>query len=139
MVQINNIPLYFQVGKIKKRNISLNLNTYRNLHYQVSNNVKKLMVEWVKENVKDIELFPKMLFRYKIYRKTKRKADLDNIGSIVHKFLADALVECGFMEDDNTDFIHRIEFIDGGVAKDNARADLTILCGFLDNFKELKK
>lgn len=122
-----NIPIYFKIGKKKPKNIGLNLNWFRNAHYQVSNNIKKQMHEWILNNAqKSMKLIGFMEFEYTIYRKTKRRADLGNLGAIIDKFVSDGLVEAGIIEDDNTEHIKKIVFIDGGVEKNNPRADLII-------------
>jgi len=122
---LNNIPLYWNKNKSKK--ILLNMNIYRNLHYQTSNKIKKAVHKWVASNDSFLPVLkPPLQFEYTIYRKTKRKTDLGNIGSVLDKFIADGLVHIGFIEDDNTDIIKKICFIDGGVDKHNPRADLII-------------
>ena len=128
-IRIDGIPIYLM--KNKRQKIGLNLNHYRNLHYQTSNKLKKQMVEWI--SLWAIEYAPRkakikgpLCFTYIIYRSSKRRADLGNIGSIVDKFVSDALVECGLIEDDNTDVIKEIVFVDGGVSRKNPRADLII-------------
>ncbi len=132
ILEILNIPIYYTIGKKKPKNISLNMNWYRNAHYQVSNNVKRMVFRRIVDtlNIKSDPCFPyihsELHFSYTIYRKTKRRADLGNLGSVIDKFVSDALVEKGVIEDDNTDIIKKISFIDGGVDKDNPRADLVI-------------
>jgi len=133
MITINNIPIYYKIGIKKPKTISLNMNWYRNAHYQVSNNIKKMVLNWLLEKLNKEShgcympyITGELKFQYTIYRKTKRRADLGNLGAVVDKFVSDALVELGVIEDDNTDIIKKISFIDGGVDKENARADLII-------------
>ena len=122
---IDNIPLDVPVSKRKK--ISLNLNVYRNLHYQISNKAKREMKLIIKNCCKDgcISCTPVCLI-YTIYRKTNRRADIMNIGSVLDKFVSDALVEIGLLPDDNTDIIKKVTIIDGGVDKNNPHARLEI-------------
>ena len=49
-----------------------------------------------------------------------------NIGSVLDKFVSDALVEIGLLPDDNTDIIKKVTIIDGGVDKNNPHARLEI-------------
>lgn len=49
-----------------------------------------------------------------------------NIGSVLDKFVSDALVEIGLIPDDNTDVIKKVTFIDGGIDRVNPHARLEI-------------
>ena len=112
---IDNIPLYIPVSK--KKQIALNLNVYRNLHYQTKNKAKHNMLEMLRENLVGcglIQEFPVKL-TYTIYRKTHKTVDLMNIGAVVDKFVCDALVQMRILPDDSIQYIERVEFIDGGV------------------------
>lgn len=123
---IDNIPTYINVSKNKK--VSLNLNTYRNLHYQANNKAKHNLMAAIKLN----GLFngqlqsPPYEFVYTIYRKSKKRADIMNIGSVLDKYVSDALVTLGYIADDNTDIIKKVTIIDGGIDKNNPHARLEI-------------
>lgn len=123
---INNIPLMVYVSKNKK--VALNLNTYRNLHFQLNNKAKKMLLESLKREqlIEGLLPAPPFEFIYKIYRRDKRRSDLMNIGSIVDKFVSDALVTLGYITDDNTDVIKKVTVIDGGVDKINPHARLEV-------------
>ena len=132
MININNIPIYYNLGIIRKtgkpRRIPLNLNWYRNAHYMQSNNVKKLVFEWFKLNVTELPILERIgEIEYTVYRARNNRADLDNFGSVVAKFCNDALVEIGLIPDDSTKYIKRIGLVDGGIDKENPRADLKII------------
>ena len=125
-LELKNIPLYYTVGKKKPKKVGLNLNIFRNSHYFVLNNIKKQVHAWVRaKNLIPVTAYP-LRFEYTIYCKTKRRADLGNIGSVVDKFVSDGLVEAGVIKDDNTDYIREIVYIDGGVKNDNSHANLVI-------------
>lgn len=123
---INNIPLTINVSKNKK--VSLNLNTYRNLHYQANNKAKHQLATFIKlyGSFDGVVAAPPFEMVYTIYRRTKIRADLMNIGSIVDKYVSDALVTLGYFPDDNTDIIKKVTIIDGGIDKENPRANLEI-------------
>lgn len=126
MMIVDQIPLIVPVSRVKK--ISLNLNIYRNLHYQVSNKIKKRVVSIIRQNCQMegvIESFPVELI-YTIFRQNKRREDLMNIGAIIDKFVSDALVKLGFIPDDNIDYIKKVSFVDGGIDKVNPHARLEI-------------
>jgi hypothetical protein len=95
---------YVMIGNKK---FSLNLNVYRNAHYQVLNKAKiifknKLLAEYpeltrIKAN--------RVIIEYLITRCDNRKFDTMNIVSIVDKFFLDALVEFGCISDDNYNYV----------------------------------
>ena len=113
-----NIPLQFELGKHKKKKYSLNLNTYRNLHYQVNNALKIK----VKDYIKEIILHKKELLyisepveiEYIIYPGSKRRMDLDNT-VVIAKYTQDALVELGILVDDDYKHVVNISFRFGGL------------------------
>lgn len=76
------------------------MNTYRNLHHMVNNQIKQLF-----EPYPDKPGFKanKIRVSYKVYKKTKRKYDLMNIISVVDKFFLDWLVNNGAIPDDCVD------------------------------------
>ena len=45
------MPTFIEMWVKKKRRYSINLNTYRNLHFQVNNNLKKMYKEMVKRKI----------------------------------------------------------------------------------------
>lgn len=125
-MRITGIPL--RTPKNKKQWIALNLNSYRNNHYQVNNKAKRYIADVIRELCCGKEApKPPLQLTYRIYRPTRRKADLANIGAVLDKFVSDGLVHAGLIEDDNTDFIKRVIFEDGGVDKHNPRADLEVI------------
>ena len=124
---IDNIPL--RVQRTKNHWQWLNLNSFRNNHYQVNNKMKHRfssdLMAAIGDRVKECPEPPVELI-YTIYRRDRRKIDLGNIGAILDKFTSDALVYCKMLPDDNTDYIRAITYIDGGVDKQNPRATLEI-------------
>ena len=99
------VPIYLeQEYKTKKnKNISLNLNLYRNMHYIVSNNLKKQFKNKIKNQLLWRVYSTPITVNYKLY--WKRLSDLDNLQAVVTKYFQDALVEFGCIEDDNFKFI----------------------------------
>lgn len=100
-------PLYITLPrKTKKdRKIYVNLNTYRNLHYLVNNQVKKLYKEHMAEQINALPMFDKVNIYCKLYRGDKRDGDKDNVICITKKYLYDAIVGFGKLEDDNDKYI----------------------------------
>lgn len=107
----------------------LNLNSYRNTHFQILNKAKELY----KENLRSI-LSPKMSlvlsppyhFIYSVFPNSNRKFDLANVLPIVQKFTDDALIEFGIIPDDSYKIISKITYKFGGVDKECPRAELEI-------------
>ncbi len=96
------IPLNdWYVGK-KKYNLSMN--TYRNLHYQISNKLKKQVSDYMMQF--RFKLYTKPIkINYTLYFKDKVKRDLLNFVAVVDKFALDSLVERGVLEDDNYNYV----------------------------------
>lgn len=86
----------------KDRVFQLNLNTYRNTHYQTLSQAKRaFMPIGIPEGFKA----KKIRLTYHIQKKTKRRFDTGNIFSIVDKFFLDWLVTAGYIPDDNCDVV----------------------------------
>lgn len=88
----------------KDRIINLNLNTYRNIHYIVNNQAKKIFKP-IKIESTTKKKYSKIAIEYYIKRKDKRKYDIMNIISVVDKFFCDWLVENKYIDDDNSKII----------------------------------
>lgn len=92
---------------IKNKKFALNLNIYRNAHYQVLNAAKVNF----KANLYAAypELFhiraASVVVSYEIRPRSKKVFDTMNIISIVDKFFLDAIVEAGVIPDDCSDYV----------------------------------
>ena len=95
---------------------TLNINIYRNTHYQILNQAKNIYNRNLK---KQIEVLPEFEYlsevSYIIYKKSARDFDTPNIGSIISKFFMDALVIYHKIPDDNYRYTPRHIFDFGGV------------------------
>ena len=121
-----NTPLSVRVSK--KKMFILNLNNYRNAHYQTLNKAK---VEFANEmdNRCPMEVlrFPGQVeIKYTVFAKTKRRFDIGNVCSVVQKFFEDWLIARGGLEDDNVKFIPRVVYEYGGVDKEDPRVEIEI-------------
>ena len=119
------LPISITSGSKKIRKRCLNLNQYRNWHYQTSNKLKILFKEQVKGNL-DFSFLGKIEISYVYYAPDKRKRDLMNVIAVVDKFFQDALVEEGCIVTDDTDTVIKITSIYAGVDKNNPRVEATI-------------
>lgn len=125
--QSYSVPIMLQAGVRKKKNFYLNLNKYKQWHFQESNQLKKLFKIAVAKDIRQLEpLETQCRIIYTIYYPNKRAFDIDNVGAVVSKFNNDALTEFGILVDDNYNYIPEIVFRFGGIDKENPRCDVTI-------------
>lgn len=115
-----------RVKKSKNKYFTLNLNVYRNTHYQSLNNAKKEYKRILQDDINLLPFFDKIEIIYVLFVASKRKTDIGNILSIHQKFFEDALSENGKIIDDNYLYIPRTEFIFGGIDKNNPRVEINI-------------
>lgn len=120
-----NSPLSVPISKRKK--FILNLNTYRNAHYQVLNTAKRAYKAAVADQVAALPNLHRVIICYTLYPKTRHLTDIGNVVSIHKKFLEDALVEAGKIEDDNYLFVLGGSEDFGRVDKDNPRVEASIM------------
>jgi len=110
----------------KSKRFALNLNVYRNAHYQILNNAKRQFYEDVYPMLRRLpKLSPPIKLQYAIYF-AQRRGDVANVGSVVDKFFCDALVKSGHIPDDNYRMVSEISFKYGGIAPKNPRCEVVI-------------
>ena len=115
---IIHLPLRIKMGVKKIKKYTIAMNQYRNRHYQVSNNLKKLYKEEVAKEMKWVGKISTPIDIVFIYRNpTKSRSDLENFCAIHNKFLQDALVELWYIEDDSYVYINSISYIYGWYKK----------------------
>ena len=117
-------PLRVPVSKSKE--FILNMNNYRNAHYQTLNKAKQNYKAVMFEQISKLPALSKVAIHYTLYPATKRKTDIDNVMAVHKKFFQDALVECGKLQDDNYDFIPFNSEVMGSVRKDSPSVEVTI-------------
>lgn len=123
-VFVVNSPL--QVAKTKATNFILNMNVYRNTHYQTLNKVKVNYKAVITPQIELLPKFTKVKLVYTLYPATKRLCDLTNVCSIHSKFFLDSLVELSVLPDDNYQHVLRETFQFGGVDRNNPRVEIAI-------------
>ena len=109
------LPTYKKKGRVNL----LSLNVYRNLHFFAVNKAKRDYHDTVEEFVKTLPKYKTLTPHYTIFFKGNRKKDLDNYTFPIHKFLMDALVEGGVIEDDNYDYVTAYSSKFGGIESEN--------------------
>ncbi len=129
-----SVPLFVLIPRKTKKDkkFILNLNTYRNTHFFILNEAKKLYSEKIKKDLLNIKKQGfdfngkwKILLTY--YNGSNRIVDKSNPCSIIEKFVCDAMTNYKLWEDDNSNInpISTYEF--GGVDKTNPRCDITFI------------
>ena len=123
------MPLSIELWVKKKRKYSISMNTYRNLHYQVSNNLKIEYKNIVKDQLSllwELKLDTPITLTFIFYNWTKHLSDLENQCSIHNKFFQDALVELWYIDDDNYNLINKITYVYGGYRKNEWSVEILV-------------
>lgn len=119
------LPVYLNVTK--KKRVLINMNWYRNAHYQVSNKVKGEYHKLITAKLGQIK--EKITKGYEIHYRYYYKSvvsDLTNVTSVIDKFLNDSLQELGIVENDNVKYLRKIVCEVGGQDKENPRLEIEI-------------
>lgn len=114
------------IERPRSKNLPLNLNEYRNAHFQTLNNMKKRFKGIMEDQINELPSLGRIQIEYVLYPKTRRLCDVANILSVVDKFFSDALTELGKIEDDNYLFLPKVSYEIGEVDKDNPRVEILI-------------
>lgn len=120
------LPLLVYVSK--NTAFKLNLNDYRNAHYQKLNNAKIAFVDVTKRDVLGLPKMNAAEIHYKLFLKgdTGKKGDVANFCSIADKFFCDALVEANRLPEDNYEHVPEVRYKFGGLDVNNPRIEATI-------------
>jgi len=121
-------PLFVMLSRktVKDKRVSLNMNTYRNLHHRVNNNAKKVYFEELREQLEGLSIQTPVEITYKVYKASKRRLDKMNVVSVVAKFLLDAITDYGCWEDDNDDYVKKETILPTELDRDNPRVEIII-------------
>ena len=127
----NEIIYGHSIKKNKDNKFTINLNSYRQngACFFIMNKVKQMFHDAVKEQILSLpELKTPIRCNYTVFRKDKRKFDVNNVCSIADKFFMDALTEFGRIPDDNCEYylgFGKCNF--GGIDKDFPRIEVEII------------
>lgn len=121
-------PLFVDLPRktTKDKRIYINMNSYRNLHYLVNNQVKKMYLEAVREQLEGLTIQTPVEITYKVFKKTSRRLDKMNVVAITSKYLLDAITELGCWEDDNDDHVKTEIILPTELDRANSRVEVTI-------------
>lgn len=124
MVHTLSSPL--RVAVTKNKDFILNLNNYRNAHYQTLNRAKIKYKEVMKSQIEDLPPMERVKVTITLYPGTARKCDLSNVCSIHDKFFMDALVELGKLPDDDYTHTPEVSYRYGCIDRVNPRCSIEI-------------
>ena len=122
-------PLFVDLPRktTKDKRIYINMNSYRNLHYLVNNQVKKMYLEAVRDQLEGLTIQTPVEITYKVYKKTSRRLDKMNVIAITSKYLLDAITELGCWEDDNDEHVKTETILPTELDRANSRVEVTII------------
>lgn len=117
-------PVSIPISKTKA--LALNMNVYRNAHFQSLNKAKVNFKEHMRSQIEPIPFMQNIAVKYVLYVGSKRLLDVTNVCCVVDKFFMDALVEMGKLPDDNYQHLKHINYEFGGYDKGNSRVEIII-------------
>jgi hypothetical protein len=127
---ILSLPLSVTIPRKTKEDkvFTLNLNTFRNAHHFIMNAAKRAWLDVVADALGYQTKMPDppYLLTYTVFPASQRKFDLGNVLPAVQKFTDDALIELGWLKDDDYKHIRAIDYRFGRVDKENPRIELEI-------------
>lgn len=121
-----SVPTYLKYGIKKPKTFALNLNVYRNTHFQTLNQMKIKFEEAVKSIIDKLPQMTKVKLTYTLFFGSNRSVDTSNVCCIVDKFFSDCLVNAGKLIDDNINVISEVSYRFGGVDPKNPRCEVTL-------------
>lgn len=119
------LPISVPVTKGGKRFV-LNLNQYRNAHYQTLNRAKVEFKKAVEDQIKELPFLPRVAITFTFHPGKGIIPDTANVCCIVEKFFCDALVELGKMKDDTREFVLGTQYLPGERDPLNPRVEARI-------------
>lgn len=120
-------PVSVNISKSKK--VHLGLNWYRNAYFHELNKSKIIYKEIIKDQLIGLAFKPPVGIIYTYFPPDNRKRDLGNALAVQSKYFEDALVEFGYLTDDNYLYINQVIYRTGEVDKANPRVEITFTEG----------
>jgi len=121
-------PLYITIERKTKadKKVFVNMNTYRNLHFQINNKVKVKYKELLREQLEGVKIKTPVEITYKVYKARNNMLDKMNVVSITSKYLLDAITQLGCWTDDNDDFVKTETIMPTELDRKNPRVEVFI-------------
>ena len=111
-----------------RKTFSINLNIYSTTYFKTRNTAKQNYADIVKTKLADeVRKYGEVILMYKVFPKSKRRLDISNVCSIADKFISDALVDLGILEDDSYHFVKDVIYSFGEIDKDNPRVEIRVV------------
>ena len=112
------------------RRIYLNLNWYRNVHFQINNQAKlQYKAEMMPQLSRLARLTWPVKIKYRYY--LRQKCDVSNVHAVIEKYFLDVLVAMGKLPDDNIQYVVGASYIVAGIDRKNPRAEID----FIENYQ----
>lgn len=121
-------PTYIDAPRKTKKDkrYYINLNTYRNLHYIINNQLKDLYKKQLYDQLKDIPKLNRIELTYKPYYGKAGRHDKSNVISVTQKYFLDALVEYWIIVDDTDEYVLNETMYPWEVDRVNPRVEIYI-------------
>lgn len=121
-------PLFVMLPRKTRaaKRISLNMNTYRNLHHRTNNDAKKMYHKLMRYNLEGLKINTPVEITYKVFKASNRRLDKMNVISVVSKFLLDAITEYGCWEDDSDIYVKTETILPTELDRVNPRVEVII-------------
>lgn len=114
------------VPQTKTEHFILNMNVYRNTHYQTLNKVKINYKKAIQPQIAVLQPMQAIELVYTVYPATKRLFDTTNVCCVHSKFFLDSLVELAIIPDDNYLHVRREIFQFGAIDRLHPRVEIAI-------------
>lgn len=124
-MHVVHLPLAVPVTKGGKL-FWINLNQYRNTHYQTLNTAKVEFKKLIEDQIKALPRFDKIAITFTFHPGKGIIPDTANVCCIAEKFFCDALVEMKKLEDDNRRFVLGTQYLPGDQDVHNPRVEARI-------------
>ena len=109
------------------RKYIINKNNERNWHYIVSNKIKQVYKEALREQLEGLTFTYPIKLKLVYFKASNRRSDRTNVLSQHEKFAADAMVEFGCIPDDNDDVILSSHYSGGTLDRENPRVEIRVV------------
>ena len=119
-----DLPTFIQVNN--KTRFRINLNQYRNAHFQILNKAKVKFAELVHDQIQALPPFKRIAISYTLYPRTRQLCDVSNICAIADKFFCDALKDQGRIPDDNYTIVLGTQYLFGEIDPHRPRVEARI-------------
>ena len=121
-------PLYIDLPRKTKKDkrVYINLNTYRNLHHRVNNDVKKQYQEAMSPQLWGKTINTPVEITYKVFKASKRRLDKMNVVAVTSKYFLDAVTYFKCWEDDSDDYVKKETILPTELDRENPRVEITI-------------